>query len=207
MISYEGRRKSKERDRRIVCRCFASLVGWSHSLTNSITIQISSLHTTYYPKNKKAKPNPKATKPPHSGPHTFTSTSDVRTNSTTLTITSHPTNISWQTGYATTTSKLPTARRNDRVARLRNEICLDSSHHFQGRGGMGRGGQRGGSSSQRGGGRHGGPQGPQPTLDKPKREAILDLAKYANARIRVKFTGGREGMSLSFYPNPADDDS
>ncbi len=44
------------------------------------------------------------------------------------------------------------------------------------------------------GGRHGGPQGPQPTLDKPKREAILDLAKYVNTRIRVKFTGGREGV-------------
>ncbi|KAH7099423.1 U6 snRNA-associated Sm-like protein LSm7, partial [Auriculariales sp. MPI-PUGE-AT-0066] len=28
--------------------------------------------------------------------------------------------------------------------------------------------------------------------DKPKREAILDLAKYQNERIRVKFTGGRE---------------
>lgn len=83
--------------------------------------------------------------------------------------------------------------------------CPDS-HHLQGRGGMGRGGQRGGSSSQRGGGRHGGPQGPQPTLDKPKREAILDLAKYANARIRVKFTGGREGMCLFIQPHPADDD-
>ncbi|KAI0920422.1 hypothetical protein AcW1_002168 [Taiwanofungus camphoratus] len=32
----------------------------------------------------------------------------------------------------------------------------------------------------------------QPTMDKPKREAILDLSKYANERIRVKFTGGRE---------------
>ncbi|KAI0742755.1 U6 snRNA-associated Sm-like protein LSm7, partial [Daedaleopsis nitida] len=31
-----------------------------------------------------------------------------------------------------------------------------------------------------------------PTMDKPKREAILDLAKYVNERIRVKFTGGRE---------------
>jgi len=41
-------------------------------------------------------------------------------------------------------------------------------------------------------GRHGGPQGPQPTMDKPKREAILDLSKYVNERIRVKFTGGRE---------------
>jgi U6 snRNA-associated Sm-like protein LSm7 len=51
--------------------------------------------------------------------------------------------------------------------------------------------------SRGGGGRHGGPQGPQPTLDKPKREAILDLAKYVNARIRVKFTGGREGVCVS----------
>ncbi|KAG6857028.1 hypothetical protein H0H87_010701 [Tephrocybe sp. NHM501043] len=41
-------------------------------------------------------------------------------------------------------------------------------------------------------GRHGGPQGSQPTMDKPKREAILDLSKYVNERIRVKFTGGRE---------------
>lgn len=30
-------------------------------------------------------------------------------------------------------------------------------------------------------------------MDKPKREAILDLGKYADERIRVKFTGGREG--------------
>jgi len=37
-----------------------------------------------------------------------------------------------------------------------------------------------------------GPQGTQPTMDKPKREAILDLSKYVNERIRVKFTGGRE---------------
>ncbi|KAG6866309.1 hypothetical protein C0991_005776 [Blastosporella zonata] len=41
-------------------------------------------------------------------------------------------------------------------------------------------------------GRHGGPQSSQPTMDKPKREAILDLSKYVNERIRVKFTGGRE---------------
>ena len=37
---------------------------------------------------------------------------------------------------------------------------------------------------------------PQPTMDKPKREAILDLAKYVNERIRVKFTGGREGRPV-----------
>jgi U6 snRNA-associated Sm-like protein LSm7 len=76
----------------------------------------------------------------------------------------------------------------------------------QGRGSSMRGGgaqyhHRGGggpSAHSRGGGgsRHGGPQGPQPTLDKPKREAILDLAKYVNARIRVKFTGGREGVCV-----------
>lgn len=32
--------------------------------------------------------------------------------------------------------------------------------------------------------------------DKPKREAILDLSKYVNERIRVKFTGGREGTGV-----------
>ena len=73
---------------------------------------------------------------------------------------------------------------------------LHPSNHSQGRGGGMRGARGGGFSAPRGGGRHGGPQGPQPTLDKPKREAILDLAKYVNARIRVKFTGGREGVCL-----------
>jgi len=33
-------------------------------------------------------------------------------------------------------------------------------------------------------------------MDKPKREAILDLSKYVNERIRVKFTGGREVTGL-----------
>lgn len=56
-----------------------------------------------------------------------------------------------------------------------------SNVSFQGRG---RGGVRGG----RGGGRTGG-GGPE---DKPKREAILDLAKYVDKRVRVKFMGGRE---------------
>jgi len=36
-------------------------------------------------------------------------------------------------------------------------------------------------------------------MDKPKREAILDLSKYANNRIRVKFTGGREGAPSSVF--------
>lgn len=56
----------------------------------------------------------------------------------------------------------------------------------------GRGAPRGARGSSVSGRGRGGPQGPQPTMDKPKREAILDLSKYVNERIRVKFTGGRE---------------
>ncbi|TFK96099.1 hypothetical protein BDV98DRAFT_576597 [Pterulicium gracile] len=48
--------------------------------------------------------------------------------------------------------------------------------------------KQGGGGTGAGGGGH----GPQPTMDKPKREAILDLSKYVNEKIRVKFTGGRE---------------
>ncbi|KAG2179290.1 hypothetical protein INT44_006135 [Umbelopsis vinacea] len=51
----------------------------------------------------------------------------------------------------------------------------------RGRGGSGRGG--------RGGGR-GGSQAGQ---EKPKKESILDLSKYQDKEIRVKFSGGREG--------------
>jgi len=35
-----------------------------------------------------------------------------------------------------------------------------------------------------------------PSMDKPKREAILDLSKYVDERIRVKFMGGREVTGL-----------
>jgi len=38
----------------------------------------------------------------------------------------------------------------------------------------------------------GGPQASAAAADKPRREAILDLSKYVDERIRVKFTGGRE---------------
>ncbi|KAG6861796.1 hypothetical protein C0995_011676 [Termitomyces sp. Mi166 len=55
-----------------------------------------------------------------------------------------------------------------------------------------RGGPRGGLAPTGFSKRPAGPQASQPTMDKPKREAILDLSKYANERIRVKFTGGRE---------------
>jgi len=76
----------------------------------------------------------------------------------------------------------------DRV-RLVNTLALITNNELQGRG-AGRGSRGAGGAFK---GRHGGPQGPQPTMDKPKREAILDLSKYVNERIRVKFTGGREG--------------
>jgi small nuclear ribonucleoprotein (snRNP)-like protein len=71
--------------------------------------------------------------------------------------------------------------------------------NLQGRGAA-RGGTRGAGNAFKG--RHGGPQGPQPTMDKPKREAILDLSKYVNERIRVKFTGGREGMTPFLFLLP-----
>lgn len=46
-------------------------------------------------------------------------------------------------------------------------------------------GASGPSARGRGGGRAG-------ADDKPKREAILDLAKFSDKRVRVKFMGGRE---------------
>ncbi|KAI4099724.1 MAG: hypothetical protein L6R37_005834 [Teloschistes peruensis] len=58
----------------------------------------------------------------------------------------------------------------------------------------GRGG-RGGGSDQRGGrgGRgRGGTAGGQSHAEKPKKENILDLTKYMDKEITVKFNGGRE---------------
>lgn len=54
------------------------------------------------------------------------------------------------------------------------------------RGGRGRGG-RGGQGQQKSGG-GGGAQ------EKPKKENILDLNKYMDKEVQVKFSGGREGM-------------
>ena len=58
--------------------------------------------------------------------------------------------------------------------------------NFRGRGGGGRG------SSDRGSGR-GGRGGSQAGGEKPKKENILDLTKYMDKQIAVKFSGGREG--------------
>jgi len=55
-------------------------------------------------------------------------------------------------------------------------------------------GRGSGRGAPRGRGRGSGPGAPGPggADNKPKREAILDLSKYVDQRIRVKFTGGRE---------------
>lgn len=60
--------------------------------------------------------------------------------------------------------------------------------NFRGRGGGG--GRGGGDRGGRGGGagRGGHAQG-----EKPKKENILDLTKYMDKEISVKFNGGREG--------------
>lgn len=59
--------------------------------------------------------------------------------------------------------------------------------HFRGGGRGGRGGDRGG----RGGGRGGSTAGSH-QAEKPKKENILDLTKYMDKEINVKFNGGRE---------------
>lgn len=65
----------------------------------------------------------------------------------------------------------------------------------QGRGG--RGGGRGGGEhrgGRGGGGGHGGRGGAQQgQTERPKKENILDLGKYMDKQITVKFNGGREG--------------
>lgn len=60
---------------------------------------------------------------------------------------------------------------------------------FRGRGG-GRGGDRGGRGGGRGGAQGGGAAG---QTERPKKENILDLSKYMDKQITVKFSGGREG--------------
>lgn len=71
---------------------------------------------------------------------------------------------------------------------------------FRGGGGRGRGGgyARGG---QRGGGAGGGAyqQPQQHQQERPKKENILDLSKYMDKEVKVKFSGGREG---AFYMVP-----
>jgi U6 snRNA-associated Sm-like protein LSm7 len=72
----------------------------------------------------------------------------------------------------------------------------ERGQHSSGRGG--RGGNRGDHRGGRGGGpgRGGSAQQGQ---ERPKKENILDLGKYMDKRITVKFNGGREG-ALILYP-------
>jgi hypothetical protein len=66
---------------------------------------------------------------------------------------------------------------------------------FRGRGGGGRGDHRGGRGGGRGGAQGGNAAGQQQT-ERPKKENILDLSKYMDKQITVKFSGGREGESM-----------
>ncbi|MCJ1229057.1 Sm-like protein lsm7 [Toensbergia leucococca] len=64
--------------------------------------------------------------------------------------------------------------------------------NFRGRGGGRGGGASGGDHrGARGGGARGGAHGGQ-QAEKPKKENILDLTKYMDKEITVKFNGGRE---------------
>ena len=57
--------------------------------------------------------------------------------------------------------------------------------------GGGRGG--GGSAGAGGGGHRGASRGGGAQQERPKKENILDLAKYMDKQVTVKFNGGREG--------------
>lgn len=63
---------------------------------------------------------------------------------------------------------------------------------FRGGRGGGRGGDRGGRGGGRGGAQSGGAAGQS---ERPKKENILDLSKYMDKQLTVKFSGGREGES------------
>lgn len=59
-------------------------------------------------------------------------------------------------------------------------------------------GGRGGGRGDRGGGARGGRGGAAASqqAERPKKENILDLAKYVDKQITVKFNGGREGWLM-----------
>ncbi|CAG8954278.1 hypothetical protein HYFRA_00005899 [Hymenoscyphus fraxineus] len=67
----------------------------------------------------------------------------------------------------------------------------ERGHQRGGRGGGGRGDHRGGGRGGRGG-HEGGRGGHGSQTERPKKENILDLGKYMDKQITVKFTGGRE---------------
>ncbi|KAA8900333.1 hypothetical protein FN846DRAFT_959116 [Sphaerosporella brunnea] len=66
--------------------------------------------------------------------------------------------------------------------------------NFRGSDRGGRGG--GGRGEHRGGGGRGGHQGQQGQQERKPREAILDLSKFKDKAITVKFNGGREVVGI-----------
>ncbi|KAE8163967.1 hypothetical protein BDV40DRAFT_298903 [Aspergillus tamarii] len=60
------------------------------------------------------------------------------------------------------------------------------------RGGRGRGGGHDRSGGRGGHSKSGGASGGAQQQEKPKKENILDLSKYMDKEVRVKFNGGRE---------------
>ena len=79
----------------------------------------------------------------------------------------------------------------------------DRPNHRGGRGGGGGGGHGGNFRGGRGGGRGGGGGGggnQSGERERPKKENILDLAKYMDKQVTVKFNGGREGMQSVIAP-------
>jgi U6 snRNA-associated Sm-like protein LSm7 len=65
--------------------------------------------------------------------------------------------------------------------------------NFRGRGN--RGGRGGESRGGRGGGRGGGGAGAgTDPKDKPKKENIIDLNRFLDKQLKIKFNGGREGI-------------
>lgn len=72
--------------------------------------------------------------------------------------------------------------------------------NFRGRGGGGGGrggGGRGGGGHHQRDNQHGGEGGGE---SRPKKENILDLSKYSDKQITVKFNGGREGVFVPITP-------
>ena len=71
-----------------------------------------------------------------------------------------------------------------------NPDTMSERGQFRGGRGGGRGGDRGGRGGGRGGAQSGGAAG---QTERPKKENILDLSKYMDKQLTVKFSGGREG--------------
>jgi U6 snRNA-associated Sm-like protein LSm7 len=80
--------------------------------------------------------------------------------------------------------------------------------HFRGGARGGGGGGHGGSRGRGGGGRgaRGDSQQTNQSHEKAKKENILDLAKYVDKQINVKFNGGRESTFVSCPPLKEDED-